>query len=80
MFSRHAGSSACTGASSSRRASSSNGRVDDISPPQGLIPTKIEDRDVSVRDIVERGYYLGSNVSYNIGQIVQSGYVTQDDD
>ena len=55
-------------------------RVDDISQPQGLIPTKIEDRDVSVRDIVERGYYLGSNVSYNIGQIVQSGYVTQDGD
>jgi DNA-binding MarR family transcriptional regulator len=40
--------------------------------------TKIDDRDVSVRDIVERGYYLGSNASYNIRQMAQAGYVIQE--
>ncbi len=52
--------------------------IDDISPPQALMLTKIEDRDVAVRDIVERGYYLGSNASYNIRQMVQAGYVAQE--
>lgn len=52
--------------------------IDDISAPQALMLTKIEDRDVSVRDIVERGYYLGSNASYNIRQMVQAGYVAQE--
>lgn len=52
--------------------------IDDISPPQALMLTKIEDRDVSVRDIVERGYYLGSNASYNIRQMAQAGYVAQE--
>ncbi len=52
--------------------------IDDISPPQALMLTKIEDRDVAVRDIVERGYYLGSNASYNIRQMVRAGYVPQE--
>ena len=52
--------------------------IDDISAPQALMLTKIEDRDVSVRDIVERGYYLGSNASYNIRQMVKAGYVAQE--
>ena len=52
--------------------------IDDISPPQALMLTKIEDRDVAVRDIVERGYYLGSNASYNIRRMVQAGYVAQE--
>lgn len=53
-------------------------QIGDISPPQALMMTKIEDRDVSVRDIVERGYYLGSNASYNIRQLAQAGYVVQE--
>ncbi len=52
--------------------------IDDISAPQALMLTKIEDRDVSVRDFVERNYYLGSNASYNIRQMVQAGYVAQE--
>ena len=52
--------------------------IDDISAPQALMLTKIEDRDISVRDIVERGYYLGSNASYNIRQMAQAGYVIQE--
>lgn len=52
--------------------------IDDINPAQALMLTKIEGREVSVRDIVERGYYLGSNASYNIRQLVQCGYVEQE--
>jgi DNA-binding MarR family transcriptional regulator len=52
--------------------------IDDISAPQALMLTKIDDRDVAVRDLVERGYYLGSNASYNIRQMVQAGYVVQE--
>lgn len=52
--------------------------IDDINPAQALMLTKIEGREVAVRDIVERGYYLGSNASYNIRQLVQSGYVEQE--
>ena len=53
-------------------------QIDDINPPQALMLTKIEGREVAVRDIVERGYYLGSNASYNIRQLVQNGYVVQE--
>ncbi len=52
--------------------------IDDLSPPQALMLTKIEDRDVSVRDFVERDYYLRSIASYNIRQMVQAGYVVQE--
>lgn len=52
--------------------------IDDINPAQALMLTKIEGREVAVRDIVERGYYLGSNASYNIRQLVQNGYVEQE--
>jgi DNA-binding MarR family transcriptional regulator len=31
--------------------------------------------EISVRDLIERGYYLGSNASYNLKQLVDGGYV-----
>ncbi len=52
--------------------------IDDLSPPQALMLTKIEDRVVSVRDFVERDYYLVPNASYSIRQMVQAGYVAQE--
>lgn len=51
--------------------------VSDINPAQALMLTKIEGREVALRDIIERGYYIGSNASYNIKQLVDTGYVTQ---
>lgn len=51
--------------------------VEDVNPAQALLLTKIEGRDISVREIVERGYYLGSNAAYNIRQLVQAGYIAQ---
>ena len=35
----------------------------------------IGDEEISVRDLIERGYYLGSNASYNLKNLVDGGYV-----
>ena len=43
----------------------------------GVSDIKIEGREVALRDIIERGYYIGSNASYNIKQLVEAGYVNQ---
>lgn len=52
--------------------------VDGISAAQALMLTKMRGQTISVRDLVERGYYLGSNVSYNIKQLVKCGLVSQE--
>ncbi|MDD4617227.1 MAG: MarR family transcriptional regulator [Alphaproteobacteria bacterium] len=51
----------------------------DISPVQAVMlgtiggPTGMEE--ISVRDLIERGYYLGSNASYNLKSLVDGSYV-----
>ena len=52
--------------------------VNGISAAQALMLTKMRGQSISVRDLVERGYYLGSNASYNIKQLVNSGLVVQE--
>jgi DNA-binding MarR family transcriptional regulator len=49
--------------------------IDDISPVQALMLDSIGDEEISVRGLIERGYYLGSNASYNLKQLVDGGYV-----
>lgn len=49
--------------------------VDDISPMQVLMLLNIGADELSVRDLMERGYYLGSNASYNLKHLVEQGYV-----
>lgn len=49
--------------------------ADDISPVQALMLMLIGNDELSVRDLMERGYYLGSNASYNLKNLVESGYV-----
>ncbi len=48
---------------------------DDISPSHAMLLFTIGDDDLSVRDLMDRGHYLGSNASYSLKQLVQSGYV-----
>ncbi len=52
--------------------------IDDINAVQALMLTNLDGRDLAVRDLVERGYYLGSNVSYNLKQLVETGYCEQE--
>ena len=50
--------------------------INDISPVQAMMLANIGDEEISVRDLIERGYYLGSNASYNLKHLVEGGYVT----
>ena len=47
----------------------------DISPVQAVMLSNIGEEEISVRDLIERGYYLGSNASYNLKNLVEGGYV-----
>ncbi|MBS9475692.1 winged helix DNA-binding protein [Ancylobacter sp. VKM B-3255] len=49
--------------------------TDDISPSQVMLLFTIGSDELSVRDLLERGHYLGSNASYNLKQLVEGGYV-----
>lgn len=49
--------------------------VNDLSPTQVMMLFTIGPDDLSVRDLIDRGYYLGSNASYNLKRLVEGGYV-----
>ncbi|SEG74279.1 MarR family transcriptional regulator [Bosea lathyri] len=49
--------------------------VDDVSPSQVMVLLNIGTGEIAVRDLLDRGYYLGSNASYNLKQLVESGYL-----
>lgn len=49
--------------------------ADDISPVQYMMLLHISNAEISVRELVERGHYIGSNASYNLKQLVERGYV-----
>ncbi|MDA1091178.1 MAG: MarR family transcriptional regulator [Proteobacteria bacterium] len=52
--------------------------VRDINGVQALLLTNIGEEKITIRDLVERGYYLGSNVSYNIKKLTDLGYLDQE--
>ena len=51
--------------------------VVDINAVQCLLLSNIGKEEVNVRNLMDRGYYLGSNASYNIKKLVESGYLEQ---
>lgn len=51
--------------------------INDISPVQAVMLSNIGSEEISVRDLIERGYYLGSNASYNLKNLVDGGYVAR---
>ncbi len=52
--------------------------VDQINNIQSLLLANIGDDEVSVGELMSRGYYLGSNVSYNLKSLVAAGLVIQE--
>lgn len=52
--------------------------IRDISPVQVMMLSNIGAETISVRDLIERGYYLGSNASYNLKQLSEGGYVERE--
>ena len=51
---------------------------DDINPVQALLMFNIGDADLTAGELRSRGYYLGSNVSYNVKKLVENGYLIQE--
>ena len=47
----------------------------DINSVQGLLLFNIGEQEVSAGELKSRGYYQGSNVSYNLKKLVDSGYM-----
>ena len=49
--------------------------VIEINPVQALLIFNIADNEVTVGELKSRGYYQGSNVSYNLKKLVGMGYM-----
>jgi DNA-binding MarR family transcriptional regulator len=52
-------------------------KIKDINNVQCLILYNMGDKEVNVGELTKGGYYLGSNVSYNLRKLVESGYLMQ---
>jgi DNA-binding MarR family transcriptional regulator len=52
--------------------------IQDINNVQTLILSNISAEELTVGELTVRGYYLGSNVSYNVKKLVESGYLIQE--
>jgi len=52
--------------------------VRDINGVQVLLLANVGEEEIVIRDLIERGYYQGSNVSYNIKKLVELGYLNQE--
>jgi DNA-binding MarR family transcriptional regulator len=48
---------------------------DDVNSVQALLLYNIGDAELSASELRTRGYYLGSNVSYNVKKMVENGYL-----
>ncbi len=52
--------------------------IQDINNVQSMILFNIGDDELTVGELTIRGYYLGSNVSYNVKKMVENGYLIQE--
>lgn len=52
--------------------------IQDINNVQAMILYSIGDEDLTVGELTLRGYYLGSNVSYNVKKLVETDYLVQE--
>src|SRR3546814_8885894 len=50
----------------------------DLNNVQSLILYNIGTDELTVGELTARGYYLGSNVSYNVKKMVENGYLVQE--
>ncbi len=47
----------------------------DVNSVQALLLFNIGDAELTAGELTSRGYYLGSNVSYNLKKLVDAGYI-----
>lgn len=53
-------------------------KIDDINNIQTLILYNISSEQLTIGELTNRGYYLGSNVSYNVKKLVENNYLMQE--
>ncbi|MEZ5690942.1 MAG: MarR family transcriptional regulator [Rickettsiales bacterium] len=53
-------------------------KIDDVNNVQTLILYNINGEQLTIGELTNRGYYLGSNVSYNVKKLVENGYLIQE--
>lgn len=53
-------------------------KIDDVNNVQTLILYNISTEQLTIGELTNRGYYLGSNVSYNVKKLVENGYLVQE--
>jgi DNA-binding MarR family transcriptional regulator len=53
-------------------------RIQDLNNVQTLILYNIGEEELTVGELTNRGYYLGSNVSYNVKKLVEFDYLIQE--
>lgn len=52
--------------------------IQDINNVQSMILYNVGEEEMTVGELTIRGYYLGSNVSYNVKKMVENGYLIQE--
>ena len=52
--------------------------IHDINNVQAMMLFNIGDAEITVGELTLRGYYLGSNVSYNVKKMTENRYMTQE--
>lgn len=52
--------------------------MNNVNSVQALLLYNIGDNEMTAGDLRNRGYYLGSNVSYNLKKLVEAGYINQE--
>ena len=52
--------------------------IRDLNNVQAMILFNIGTDELTVGELTNRGYYLGSNVSYNVKKMVENGYLQQE--
>lgn len=53
-------------------------KIDDVNNIQTLILYNISTEQLTIGELTNRGYYLGSNVSYNVKKLVENAYLVQE--
>ena len=52
--------------------------IEDINNVQAVLLSNIENENVTIGELTLRGYYMGSNVSYNVKKLVENNYLVQE--
>jgi DNA-binding MarR family transcriptional regulator len=50
---------------------------DEVTSAQAMLLLDIGDQDISIRDLIDRGYYMASTATYNIRKLAEMGYIEQ---